>query len=93
MKFWILWGFDALAAAVMLYFFFVGLWDGSVSFSNIGLWMVILLVLGGVLGGSILLRHVGYSVAAWIFLVLLALPGLLGGLFFLLAIILHPKWN
>lgn len=93
MKFWILWGFDALVAAVPLYFFFVGLWDGSVSTSNIGLWTILLFALGGVLGGSLVLKFAGYPVAAWILLALMALPSLLVGLFFLLLIVLHPKWN
>ena len=93
MKLWILWGFDALIAAVGLYYFFVGLYDGTVSSFNIGKWMVILAVLGGVLGGSLLLRHASHMAAAWILLLLMAVPGLLVGLFFLVAIILHPKWN
>src|SRR5215217_3048043 len=36
MAFWLLWGFDALIAAVVLYFFFAGLADGSVSSFNAG---------------------------------------------------------
>jgi hypothetical protein len=38
MKFWMLWGWDALIASVFVYFFLVGLADGSVSSFNAGLW-------------------------------------------------------
>jgi hypothetical protein len=93
MKFWILWGFDALVACVVLYFFVVGLWDGSVRAFNIGLWMAVLLAVGAVLVGSILLKYGGFTVAAWILMAFMALPSLLFGLFFLVLILLHPKWN
>ena len=93
MKFWMLWGWDALIGLVILYFFFGGLADGSVSSFNMGLWLVILAVLAAVMWGSLLLRYNGRPIAAVVVLLLLALPGVLFALFFLLIILTAPRWN
>ena len=93
MKFWILWGFDALIAMVFLFFFVWGLSDGSVSSFNMGLWLAILLALGAVVGGSLALRSAGRSGLAAVLLLLLAVPGFLGGLFFLILILANPNWH
>ena len=93
MKFWILWGFDTVIAFVFLFFFLVGIADGSVSSFNIGLWLVILVGLIAVVGGSLTLHlHQRTGLAIWLVL-LLAVPGLLAGLFFLGLIVLNPRWN
>ncbi len=91
--FWIVWGFDAFIAAVFLFFFFWGLADGTVSSFNIVLWLGILAGLAGILGGSLKLRSKGLTRAAWAVLSILAIPGLLGVLFFLAVLILQPRWN
>jgi hypothetical protein len=93
MTFRILWGIDALVALVVLYFFFVGLADGSVSSFNIGLWSVVLLVLGGVLAGSVALRSAGYSGPAYAVLLILAVPAVLVAILFLAMILLAPDWR
>lgn len=93
MKFRILFGFDALVALVMLYFFFIGLADGSVSSFNAGLWFIILLALAGIMGGSLWLRSTGRPRSAIALLLLLAVPGLLGVLFLLVVLITNPRWN
>ena len=93
MRFWILWGFDALIAAVVLFFFFWGLADGTVSSFNAGLWTLMLLGVGGVVGGGWLLRARGKPRQATGLLLLLAIPGFLCLLFFLAVLILHPRWN
>ena len=54
--FWIFWGIDTIVALVLLYLFFIGLSDGSVSSFNIGLWFLLLLVSIGLLGGSFYLK-------------------------------------
>lgn len=92
-SFWVLWGFDALIALVVLYFFFIGLADGSVSSFNIGLWLLILLAVGGVVLGSLGLRSADHSGAAKGVLLILALPGLMFLLFFLSVLLLNPRWN
>src|SRR5262245_5178513 len=89
----ILWGFDALIAAVFLFFFFWGLVDGRVSSFNIVLWLAILAGLAGILGGSLQLRSRGHTRPAMGLLMILAIPGILGVLFFLAVLILHPRWN
>ena len=93
MKFWILWGFDAVLALVVLFFFVAGLADGSVSSRNMGLWLVVLLVLAGVMLGSLGLRKAGRTGLGYVVLLVLALPGLLFILFFGALLIINPRWN
>jgi hypothetical protein len=78
--FWILWGFDAFIALIFLYFFLIGLTDGSVSSFNIGLWMLILAGLAGILLGSLGLMKIDYLAIAKLLLCVLAVPGFLFGL-------------
>lgn len=92
-RFWILWGFDALLALVILYFSLAGLADGSVSSSNMGLWLVIVLAVCGIMFGSIALRSAGRLGLAVAVLLVLALPGLLLILFFGLLLVIQPRWN
>lgn len=91
--FWTLWGIDAVVALVALYFFFVGLGDGSVSSFNGGLWFGILLGLAAVLGGSLMLKSSSHLVAAKVLLSVLAIPALLFFLFFLIATLTKARWN
>jgi hypothetical protein len=91
--FWTLFCIDVLVAAVVLFFFFAGLGDGSVSSFNIGLWLGILAVLAAVLGGGWLLKSNGHPRLANLVLLILEIPGLLYALFILAVIILQPRWN
>ena len=93
MTFWLLWGWDAAVALVVLYFFVVGVADGSVYSFNIGLWLGILAVLAAVMGGSLFLRSSARHIAAIVLLLVLAVPGVVFGLFFLLLVLLAPRWN
>ena len=93
MKFWILWGFDALVALVFIYFFFIGLLDGSVSSFNMRLWLTILGVLAGLMGGTAWLKMRGHGVVAACFLSLLAAPALFYLLFIAVVLINPPRWN
>jgi hypothetical protein len=92
-KFWLLWGFDAVIAFVVLYFFIVGLADGSVSSFNMGLWLIILLIPACVLLGSLWLRSASHSGSAKGVLLILAVPGLLFLLYFLVLLFSAPRWN
>ncbi len=89
----ILFGIDALAAAVIVYFFFVGLADGSVSSFNAGLWFAILAALAAILGGGWIANANGKRGAAIALLLVLAIPAVLYGLFILLIVIAQPRWN
>lgn len=91
--FWILFGIDALAAAVIVYFFLIGLADGSVSSFNAGLWTTILAGTAAVLGGGWALNAKGQRGAAIAVLALLAVPAILFGLFMLLLIVMQPNWH
>ncbi len=91
--FWVLWGIDAVISLVVLYFFFIGLVDGSVSSFNMGLWVMILLGIGAIMLGSLWLKSSDYLRIAKIVLAILAVPGLLYALFMLMIIITKPRWN
>ena len=91
MTYWIFWGIDALIAAIAVLFFVIGLMDGSVSSFNMGLWIVILAGLAAVLGGAHALRRARKGVLARILLGVLAVPGILAGLFVLAVLILNPR--
>jgi hypothetical protein len=93
MKFWLPWTVDAIFAAVAVFFFFVGLADGSVSSFNIVLWMVLLLAVAVVVGGSLWLRASGYARTAHALVWLPAIPGLFIILFFIVVLITQPRWN
>lgn len=89
----ILFGIDLIAAAVIVYFFVIGLADGSVSSFNMGLWLAILAGTAAILGGGWALKARGQRNAAIAVLALLAIPALLFGLFMLLLIVTQPRWN
>ena len=93
MIFWVLWGFDAIIALVVVGFFFAGVLDGSVSSFNIGLWSTMLLGVAGVMLGSLWLSSIGRRRQASGLLMILAMPGVFFAVFFLAALILNPRWN
>jgi hypothetical protein len=89
----ILLGIDAIVAAVAVYFFVVGLMDGSVSSFNRGLWAVILIGLAAVLWGGHALHSAGKAWPSRIVLAIVAIPGVVAGLFMLLVVVTNPRWN
>ena len=93
MWFGILFAIDAAVALVFLYFFLIGIADGSVSSFNIMLWLAILAGLAAILIGAPALRAHGQRPAANALLLVLAIPGFPGGLFVLALIVLQPRWN
>jgi uncharacterized membrane protein YidH (DUF202 family) len=84
---------DAAAALVALYFFFVGLGDGSVSSFNIGLWLALLAGIAAILGGGWWLNANGQRRAAIGLLAILAVPAFLCGLLIVVMVVLQPRWN
>lgn len=93
MTFWIPWSIDLVVAVIAVYFFFIGLADGSVSSFNMGLWLAILCVLGGVIVGSLALRTAARTGAATALVMVLAVPSALIGLFFLVLLVAPVRWN
>ncbi len=91
--FWFLWSVDAVIAAVALYFFFSLAAGGRVGSFNVLPWLAILAALAAVVGGSVWLRSAGQHAVAIIVLLLLAIPGALFVLLFLLLLILHPNFR
>jgi hypothetical protein len=91
--FWIVFGVDVIAAAVIVYFFFIGLADGSVSSFNMGLWLAIFAGTAAILGGGWAMNAKGQRGAAIAVLSILAVPSVLFGLFMLLLVITQPNWH
>lgn len=92
-SFWILWVFNALMALVPVYLFFAGLTDGSITSTNFGLWILILVLVAGLLGGTYWLKTKNQLVAARILLILAAIPSLLAILFLVIATTGNVRWN
>lgn len=91
--FWILWIFNALMSLIPVCFFFIGLQDGSVDASNIGLWLGMLVFAGLLLGGTYWLMKKGQVLAAKVFLWLSTVPSLLVILYFVIALTSDGRWN
>ena len=89
----ILFCIDALAATVVVFFFFWGLSDGTVSSFNILLWLSMLGGVGIILGGGLWLKSQGFLRLACGVLLILAFPVTMIGLFYLTVIIFPPRWN
>lgn len=85
--------FDSLIVFVVLYFFIVGLADGSVSSFNAGIWFALLLGLGVVMGGGAWLHSTGRKRSGLILLSILAVPGLLALVFVLILLLTNTRWN
>jgi hypothetical protein len=86
-------GIDVLVGLVVVYFFVIGLADGSVSSFNMSLWLGLLAVVAAVVGGGGILDANGKRGAAIAVLLILAVPGVLNALFILLIVIAQPRWN
>ena len=86
-------GIDALAALVVVYFFFVGLADGSVSSFNGALWFALLAGAAAIVGGGWALQSSGRRGLAAAVLMILALPAVAYALFVALIVITQPRWN
>ncbi len=91
--FWILWIFNALMCLIPVYFFFVGLGDGTITSRNIGLWFLILLVVAIVLVGSFLLKSANQMAIAKVILSVAAIPGVLALLYFIIVFTSKPNWH
>lgn len=93
MRFWVLWSVAVIVASIIVYFFAIGLLDGSVSSFNLGLWGALLLATFAVTGGSLWLKLTGRSAWASVVASLLAVPGLLAALFLIVVLLINPRWN
>ena len=91
--FWALLGIDALISAIVAYFFFLGLADGSVSSFNAGIWLATWVALAVIIAGSLGLKALGHPVHGIMLLLILSVPGLFYGLFMVLIMVTNPRWN
>lgn len=93
LKFWVIWAIDALVSAIAIFYFLVGLADGSVSSFNIGIWILLLAALAVVVAGSLWLKVIGRPGLGAMLLLVLAVPAVLYALMLLIVIISGDKWN
>jgi len=91
--FWIFWIFNALMSLIPIYFFFLGLSDGTIDANNIGIWMIILLVIAGILGGTYWLKSKQQVMAAKVLLIITSIPSLLAILYFVIILTSDVRWN
>lgn len=91
--FWILWIFNALMSLIPIYFFFIGLQDGTVDGNNLGMWLGILAVVGLLLGFTYWLKTKGQVLAAKVLLWISTVPCLMVILYFVIAITSNARWN
>ena len=91
--FWILWIFNALISLIPIYFFFVGLNDGTVSSRNAGIWFILMLVVAVVLVGPFLLKAANQLTLAKVLMLIAAVPGFLVVLYFVVVITMNPDWK
>lgn len=91
--FWLLWSLNVLILLVALYFFFVGLVDGSVSSFNATLWIGVLAGIIGIVVGSWLLKSFGNIKGANILLSVLAIPATLFFLVIIISFLTKARWN
>lgn len=89
----IMWGVDAVTSLIILYFFFVGLGDNTVSGRNIGIWLILLGIIVVVMLGSIWLRTHQYNISANLLLLVIFIPALLFLAYMLIAITYKGRWN
>jgi hypothetical protein len=93
LKFWVPWAIDASIGVIALYFFAIGLADGSVSSFNIGIWIALLTALIIIIAGSLWLKAVGHPGLGSMLLLFLAIPGILYAAFLLIVIVSGSRWN
>lgn len=91
--FWVFWSIDAIVALIALYFFFIGLADGSVSSVNITIWAALLAALAALLIGTLYLKSGGNMTLAKILTGILAIPALLAALAIVVMVASGTKWN
>lgn len=87
MMFRILMGIDIAAAAIVGYFFVVGLVDGSIPLSHADLWVGLLLAIAAIVAAGFTLRRSGRTFVASLLLAFLAGPVLIYGGFVLFALL------
>lgn len=91
MTFWVLFAFDAVLAAVLMAFFFIGIGDGTISSFNITLWLALLGAAGAILSGSLMLKARDHKRIALALLLIPAIPGLTYLAFVLMMVIMQPN--
>lgn len=84
---------DSIALLIALYFFLVGIGDGTVSSFNIMLWLPLLGGLAGIIFVGRYFRTRQQLVAANIVLAIVGVPAVLACLFVLSLLISQPRWN
>jgi ABC-type Fe3+ transport system permease subunit len=93
MTFWIALGIDLVIGFTFLFFFLVGIADGSVTSFNMSLWIATLTALTTLVVACLTLYVKNRHRVATGLALTLAVPGVLAGILFLVALVLNPRWN
>lgn len=91
--FWLCWCLDAIAGLIVSFFFFSGLADGTIGSDNGLLWLLIMLIVCGVLLGSIHFRREEKMALSWLLIGIMLLPALLFLIIVLIAMFGNVRWN
>jgi hypothetical protein len=93
MTFWIALGIDTVIGFTFLFFFLVGIADGSVTSLNMRLWIAVLAALTALVVACLTLyvKH-RHRLATGLALTLAA-PAVLAGILFLVTLVLNPRSN
>ena len=73
--------------------FLIGIGDGSVSSSNIVMWLLLLAVLASIVLGSRALNENGHRVLAAALAAVMAIPATIGSVGLIAAILMGERWN
>jgi hypothetical protein len=91
--FYIILAIDTLVPIIAIFYFFVGLADGSVSSRNMLLWIVLLAALVLLWLACLYLYKAGWIKLAWTIAILLGLPAMIGLLYILMIMFGNVRWN
>jgi hypothetical protein len=84
---------NVLASLIVVIYFFIGIMDGTVTGRNMGMWLILLLVIGAMIAGSMMLYKHEKFVLAWILAGILVLPTLLALIYVVMVVLGVVRWN
>jgi hypothetical protein len=91
--FYIILAIDALVPIIAIFYFFVGISDGTVSSRNILMWILLLAALVLLWLACLYLYKAGWIKLAWTIAILLGLPAIIGLLYILMIMFGNVRWN
>jgi hypothetical protein len=84
---------DAIVPIIAIFYFFVGISDGTVSSRNIMMWVLLLAALVLLWLACLYFYKAGWIKLAWAIAILLGLPAMIGLLYILMFMFGNVRWN